>query len=58
MQSYGTVRTTGARVDGVGYYTACFACNFVDFRGTVLRSALRSAGVPFTHGGYPGQSLP
>ena len=55
----GTVRTiVGLSINGVGYQTYCFACSVVDFRSTALYGALRSAGVPFGHGGRPGEIRP
>jgi hypothetical protein len=58
MQSGGYSRTLDLRVTGVGYTTFCWACGTVDLRSYALQSSLRAAGVPFTHGGRPGEIVP
>jgi RHS repeat-associated protein len=55
MQQGGYSSRLDLPVNGVGYTTFCWGCSMVDLRSTALSSTLRGAGVPFTHGGRPGE---
>jgi RHS repeat-associated protein len=58
MQQGGYSPLLRLSVNGVGYTTYCWGCGTVDFRSTALYSTLKSANIPFTHGGKPGEIRP
>ena len=55
MQQGGYSPRLDLPVGGVGYITFCWGCSMVDVRSSALQSSLKAAGVPFTHGGRPGE---
>lgn len=53
-----TARVSGIKITGVGYMTYCYFCPFIDIRSKILHSELRRLQVGFTHGRFPGETLP